>query len=419
MIHAAVIGLGGRGRMLAGLLRQHDDVAITAIADRDPVLCDRLGSDVGIADAARFAEGEDLIARAEVDLVVVATPDHAHLGPTLAALERGRHVLLEKPMAPDLEACRTIVRAQRASGAFVAVCHGLRHQNGFERVRAMVREGRIGPLISIALTERIPFWHFAHSYVRGHAAEEARSGPMILTKSCHDLDWLCHLVGAPAERLWSSGGRSWFHANRAPAGAPARCTDGCAHEATCPYSALRCYVDTARRSGWPAAMCSPTDHSREAHLAAMRNGPYGRCVWRCTNDVVDHQVVGLTFPGGISATFTVTGLSAGGGRLLRIHGGSGEIVYDQGLNRITCTTFARDETTTETVDLDDSHGQGGDAGVVASLLDAIRHDDGGRIAASAEAALRSHAMAFAAEHSRRSGQAVDLAPWTALEGSPV
>jgi predicted dehydrogenase len=411
VITMAIAGVGGRGTQFARLAaRLAPDVQVVAIADTDADRLAAIGDELAIAPAARFPGWQAMAeARLGVDAVVITTIDREHLGSSLAFLGQGCHVLLEKPMAATLADCKRIAAAQRASGRILSVCHPMRYQADLQAIKALIDGGAIGRMVSISLIEQVAFWHQAHSYVRGNAANTGRSAPMILTKSCHDLDWLCHLVGAPAERLSSFGSLSWFTAANAPAGAPPRCTDGCPHEKTCTYSALRCYVDTNRRAGWPAAMCSPSDHSREAHLRAVQTGPYGRCVWHCDNDVVDHQVVALEFSRGLTATFTMTGLTSGGGRRLRVHGTLGELSYAQGSGEAIVATFGVDEPRRHALPTAAGGHGGGDETLFAAFIAAIRSGDASGVTTSAAESLRSHAMAFAAEISRGERRQVELA----------
>lgn len=408
-IRLAIAGAGGRGTMFARCAgRRPGSAQVVAIADVHAGGLAILGDALGLPASARHLGWQAMVdAGTEADAAVIAIHDREHLGAALACLRRGWHVLLEKPMALSLEDCRAIAAAQRGSGRILAVCHSMRYQPGFQRIKETVDSGVIGRIVHVEMSEHVAFWHQAHSYIRGNAANSAKSGPMILTKSCHDLDWLSWLVGATAERVSSFGSLSWFHAGNAPAGAPERCSDGCPHLATCTYSAYRCYVDTQRRSGWPAAMCSPADHSREAHLKAIQEGPYGRCVWRCDNDTVDHQVVNLEFPGGITAGFTMTGLSSGGGRSVRVHGTLGELVYRQSPQSLTVHVFGSERTETVALGADDGHG-GGDALLFDAFIDAVASGDGSRIRTSADESLRTHAMCFAAELSRRQRRTVEL-----------
>lgn len=408
-VRLAIAGAGGRGTMFARFAAKLPEAAqVVAIADVHAGGVAILGDALGLPAAARFAGWSAMAASGiQADAAVIAIHDREHLGAALACLRNGWHVLLEKPMALSLEDCRAIATAQAGSGRIFAVCHSMRYQPGFQQVKELVDGGAIGRLVHVDMVEHVAFWHQAHSYVRGNAANGIKSGPMILTKSCHDLDWLSWLIGSTADRVSSFGSLSWFHPANAPAGATRRCTDGCPHLSTCTYSAYRCYVDTERRSGWPASMCSPTDHTRAAHLAAITEGPYGRCVWHCDNDTVDHQVVNMEFPGGVTAGFTMTGLSNGGGRTLRAHGTLGELTYVQKTNTITIQAFGSARVEEIKGGADEGHGNG-DELLFNAFIDAVRSGDGSRIRTSAAESLRTHAMCFAAELSRTRKRTVEL-----------
>src|SRR5262249_31945400 len=162
------------------------------------------------------------------DAVVVATMDQDHVGPATACLEKGYHLLLEKPMATTLEGCRLIEAAHRRSGAIASVCHSLRYHKGFAQVKEIVAGGGIRHILTIAQLEQVGYWHYAHSYVRGNWGNEGRSTFMLLAKSCHDLDFICYLVGRDCTEVASFGTLSHFRERYAPAGSVGRCTDGCA-----------------------------------------------------------------------------------------------------------------------------------------------------------------------------------------------
>jgi predicted dehydrogenase len=406
----AILGAGGRGTHIGGAIHGLPHLAtVVAVADPDSAKVAQLAGACGVPDTGRFASWQDFLASGlEVDGVVIATMDRDHVAPAVACLERGWHVILEKPMAPDLADCQRIEAAQRASGRFLTVCHSLRYQKAFRAVRDLVVGGAVGRIMTIDLLEQVGWAHQAHSFVRGNWGNSTRSAPMILAKSCHDLDYLAFLTGTPALRLTSYGHLSYFTRANAPAGAPARCSDGCPHESTCSYSALKAYVYTDRVQ-WPAALCSPTDHSMAAHLAAVQTGPYGRCVWQCDNDVVDHQVIALEFPGEITATFTMTAFTQEGGRRLRVHGTHGVLEFHDHAQEITVTTFATGNVQRISVAREGGGHGGGDTRMVRDWLEALRHGDATGLVSTAQESLRTHAMAFAAERSRRERRPVELA----------
>ncbi|HOF89008.1 MAG TPA: Gfo/Idh/MocA family oxidoreductase, partial [Armatimonadota bacterium] len=254
--------------------------------------------------------------------------------------------------------------------------------------------------------EQVAFWHQAHSFVRGNWGNEARSTFMLLAKSCHDIDYLSYLVGAPCARVASSGSLSYFTEANAPEGSADRCVNGCRVERDCPYSAIKAYVEAEHLERWPAEVCSPV-HTTAAHLEAITTGPYGRCVYRCDNDVVDHQVVLLEYAGGVTATFTMTAFTQQGGRRVRVNGTAGTIDFDE--STITVRTFADNNVETIALGAESGGHGGGDWRVVNAWLRAIKSNDAALILTDAQESLRTHTIVFAAEKARTAGRMVAMA----------
>ncbi|HOF87181.1 MAG TPA: Gfo/Idh/MocA family oxidoreductase [Armatimonadota bacterium] len=409
-ITVAIIGAGGRGRGFASLIQQAGYAGlgqVVGVAEPDDAYREQVREQCGLDAAMVFRSWQEFVAQPKrCDAVVISTMDRDHVGPTVACLEQGYHVLLEKPMATTLEDCRAIEAAQRRAGTVVAVCHSLRYHKKFARVKALIDAGRIGEIVTVDQLEQVAFWHQAHSFVRGNWGNAARSTFMLLAKSCHDIDYICDLVGRPCLRVSSFGSLRYFTAEHAPAGSTARCTDGCPVERECPYSAIRTYVEAERLDWWPACTVSAV-HTKDAHLAAITTGPYGRCVFRCDNDVVDHQVVIMEFDGGVTTTFTMTAFTQGGDRKVRVHGTEGEIAMDAAA--VTLRTFA--DTTVETIALGEEPGGhgGGDWRAVSAWLRAIVSGDRSLVLTDVQESLSSHAIVFAAERARREGRVVELA----------
>jgi predicted dehydrogenase len=409
LITVAIIGAGGRGAGFAGLVTQSGCAGlgtVVGVAEPRDAYREKLVAEYGIAPAMTFSSWQEFCAQPKMcDAVVISTMDRDHVGPAVACLQKGYHVLLEKPMAVALEDCQAIAAAHRAAGTKVAVCHSMRYHKGFAKVKELIDAGRIGKVVTLDNIEQVAFWHQAHSFVRGNWGNEGRSTFMLLAKSCHDIDYMSYLVGAPCVRVASSGSLTYFTEANAPAGSTDRCTHGCQVERECPYSAIKAYVEAEHLEWWPAEVCSPV-HTRESHLEAITTGPYGRCVYRCDNDVVDHQVVLMEYAGGVTATFTMTAFTQQGGRRVRVNGTDGTIDFDE--STIIVRTFA--DNNTETIQLgaeSGGHG-GGDWRVVNSWLRAIKFDDASLILTDAQESLRTHTIVFAAEKARREGRVVEI-----------
>lgn len=445
-VRVAVIGAGNRGGgVYARWCARHPDAAaVVAVADPDTARREAVGTEHGVPPERRHADWRALVADlADVDAVVVATPDRAHVEPTEAALAAGTDVLLEKPIAPDGDGVARVRAAAAASDATVTVAHVLRYTPFFQTVRRLLDEGAIGALVGIDHTENIGYWHFAHSYVRGNWRRSDAASPMLLAKACHDLDLLRWLAGAPCTRVWSVGALHHFRREHAPDGAPEFCLDGCPVEDTCPFHAARFYVDAlAGWDGWPVPVVT-ADPSAAGRLAALRTGPYGRCVYRCDNDAVDHQVVTLAFAGGVSATLTVTAFTEESTRTVRLFGTHGEISGHMDAGKITLRRFLPAPDVGRPTGAPATAGTpppthppacevlrchpptdragapfgallghaGGDDGLMADFVSRLRRRRAGdplpAAHTSLEQSLDSHEIAFAAERSRRTGRSVE------------
>ncbi len=404
-VTVAVLGAGMRGRTLSSYAEAFPDrLRVVAVADPQADRRDALASRHVVPANRRFASWRDLCGRPRLaDAVLVATPDREHAGPGRRLAELGYDVLLEKPIAATRAECVELVEAVEVTGVVFGVCHVLRYTPYTAEVVRIIQGGRIGRLVGVDHLEPVGWWHFAHSYVRGNWRRSDESGPSLLTKCCHDLDWLRHIVGRRALRVSSVAGLHHFTAANRPAGAAERCLD-CPVEQQCPYSAVRLYLGCLgdpERERWPLSVVTP--HATELDVRrALRNGPYGRCVYACDNDVADHQVVTIEFADGVTATLTMSAFTPMSRRRTRIMGTRGFLEGDG--HRVTVTDFVSGQADTMTPAASSTPGSGGghgggDFGVMAAFVEAVATRDRSLILSSPRESLESHLMAFAAERS--------------------
>jgi len=443
-ITLAIVGAGNRGRHTYGRwCLEHPDLArVVAVAETDVARRGTMAAEHGIGTDGAFANWHDLVdGPRPADAIVIATPDREHAAPAIAALGAGYDVILEKPIAPTQPEVDAVDEAASRSTGSVTVAHVLRYTPFFSAVRRLLDEGLIGELVTIEHAERIGYWHFAHSFVRGNWRNEALSSPMILAKACHDLDLIRWLAGDRCIGVASFGGLHHFRSEQAPPGALDRCTDGarrCPAAPDCPFDAVRLYVErTEGIATWPISVITE-DPSPAGRLAALETGPYGRCVYHADNDVADHQVVALDFANGVHATLTVSGLTPDNTRTVTLGGTRGELRGRLDTGEIEIRRFTpgadvppdgpwdRDELghaslrgderivlNATAVPLHDGHG-GGDDGLMSDVVARLRarraHVPGADDAARTSLAesIESHLMAFAAERSRRERRLIEL-----------
>ncbi|HET8845795.1 MAG TPA: Gfo/Idh/MocA family oxidoreductase [Ktedonobacteraceae bacterium] len=345
------------------------------------------------------------------DAVVIATPDALHMEPALAFAQKGYDILLEKPMAPDPESCRRIVEAATSAQVIFAVGHVLRYTHYTRHLKALVDSGLIGEIVSIQHVEPVGYWHYAHSFIRGNWRNEKQSSFMLLAKSCHDVDWLRYILGSRCIQVSSFGSLQHFKRTSKPAeaGDALRCLD-CAYEPQCPYSAKAFYQARLRQgdTGWPLDIITE-EITEDGVMAALQDGPYGRCVYECDNDVVDHQVVNLLYETGATASFTMIGTSAPRDRQTTIYGTRGELRGDgQNILHYDFVSATSSEIALETPDdIFSGHG-GGDYALMEHFVTAVANRDPDAILSGPAESLETHLTVFAAERSRREGLVVHL-----------
>ena len=406
-ITAIVLGAGSRGCTYAGYAKEHpEELQIVAIAEPREDRRNMLADQFGLPEECRFACWQDLLSQPKMaDCAFVCTLDDDHTAPAIRAMELGYDLLLEKPMSNTEDECRSIVSKANETGRKLAVCHVLRYTPFYMTLKQLIDQGQIGEVTTINQIENVGYWHQAHSFVRGNWRTVRETSPMILQKSCHDMDIILWLMGKDCKRVQSFGSLHHFTPENAPAGAPARCLDGCPHADTCPYYAPKLYMDM-NLTGWPVDVIT-TDLSPEGRRKALEEGPYGRCVYHCDNDVVDRQVVNMEFEGGAVATFTMTGLTADFCRQLKIFGTQGQIEANMGTKEIVLHRFGENKVTVPVdMGLESSGHGGGDFGIMRDFLQILRH--GGVSKTSAAVSLQSHLICFAAERSRKEHIVVEL-----------
>jgi predicted dehydrogenase len=401
-----VVGAGQRGRAYARHAVRSGAGRVVAVAEPDPGRRDRFAREFGLPADRVFDSWAELHGRERLaDAAIVATQDRDHEEPAVLLAGQGYHLMLEKPMAPMAGPAARIAEAVQRAGILFAVCHVLRYTPYTDVVKGVLDSGRIGRVVSIQHLEPVGWWHHAHSFVRGPWRDTASSSPMLLAKSCHDIDWLLYLAGQPARRVSSFGGLSHFRPAEKPAGAADVCLD-CPVEPDCPYSAKRLYFARLADDpdGWPLSVVTPVA-TEEALVAALRSGPYGRCVYNGDNDVVDHQVVTMELADGATVSFTMTAFTPYEQRKTRIFGTHGYLEGDGARLRVVDFRTGAEQLV-EVAESTSADHSGGDRALVDAFLAAVATGDAGLIRSDAATSLAGHRVVWAAEQARLTGTVV-------------
>ncbi|MFC7681136.1 Gfo/Idh/MocA family protein [Paenibacillus sp. GCM10028914] len=403
-IKAILIGAGVRGaNVYAPYARNHpEQLQFAAVAEPDPIRRSSFAIDYDIPNEHVYEDWRDVLRKPRfADAVWICTQDRMHFEVAMAALQQGYHVLLEKPISPSPLECLELEETARKSNRLLTICHVLRYTPFWSGIHKIVENGDIGKVVDIQLRENIGYAHMAHSYVRGKWNKAETASPMILAKSCHDLDLISWIMDEECTRLSSFGSLLHFRKDQAPEGATERCSDGCPHVNSCCYVDYRYYMGEGRRR----AQHFSDDLSDSMIRNLLPHTPYGRCVYHCDNDVVDHQNVNLQFRNGATASFSLSAFTHDSSRTVQISGTRGEIRGNMANQSFTVYSFADGGSTD--IQVEDGGREGTDR-MLQEFCDQVQLFTGNSLT-SASASLQSHMMAFAAEESRLGdGQCLEL-----------
>jgi len=416
MVKVIIIGAGSRGLRSYGKWIHNNPQVAQVVAVADPrKSCRHEAVDLfGIKPDKVFKDWREVFDRPQMaDAVIIATCDSDHADPAVRAAELGYHILLEKPMAPTVSDCIRIVDAARKNNTIFALCHVLHYAPFYQQLKKMIDEGRIGKLMSIQHLEGIAWWHFAHAYVRGNWRNEDLSSSILLAKCCHDLDLINWIAGSQCQTVQSFGKLNFFKPENAPENSADRCIDCMYRENKCPYSAKKFYFENLKKGclGWPLDVLI-NDMTPAALDKALREGPYGRCVFKCDNDVADSQTVNLEFKNGVTFSMMLSAFTPHG-RRIRVMGSHGYIEGDGKILRHL--SFQEDKWTEINVnklgdDVAGGHG-GGDFELMKSFIEAVEKNDPASLSADLSQTLESHLLVFAAEEARKNQQIIDFSQY--------
>ena len=392
-----VFGLGQRGNIYADFAKKYPEkFALAAIIENDEKR--REYAKTTYPGTRLFKNYQDFLAeKIPADIVAVATQDEDHKEHSIAMMQAGYDLLLEKPISNNLEDCQEIYQASKKFDKKVIVCHVLRYTPFYSAVKRAIDSGKLGEVVTIHASESVGYYHQAHSFVRGPWRNKGQSSPMILAKCCHDMDILRYLMGEPCLSVSSYGGLFHFQRDHAPVESAEYCSDCPLKD--CIYKAQTIY--TSKDGDFFANYFTTKEHTPENVVHDLKGTQYDRCVYKSDNDVVDHQVTIMQFAKGKTACHTMTAFSKEIYRDLKVHGTKAELVGVVENNAFEIRYFGGE---TEWVELDISAAnvgghQGGDFCMMNSLYQTLNGQKAEGIT-YLDVSIDSHLMSFAAEESR-------------------
>ncbi len=404
-----LIGAGQRGRIYANYIHEQGVAEIVALVDTHEGRMNDAAEYFGIKQEMCFSDYKDAFSLGKIaDAVIITSMDKDHYVQPIAAIKMGYHIHLEKPISVSEKECIDIALCAKKNNVHIVVCHVLRYTPFFSKLKEIIESKRLGKVISIQHNENIGNFHMAHSFVRGNWNNTKTSSPIILQKTCHDMDILRWLVGASCTKITSVGDLCYFNKENAPHGASEYCIN-CPVKQTCRFNAEKVYLPT--RGTWPTTVIG-LDQTEKGIKEQLKTSQYGRCVYMCDNDVCDNQSALIEFENGVTASFVMSAFTNNMCRTIKIMCEHGEIRGVDIDNVIEITPFASNATDSITKEIiitekpNSGHG-GGDNGVVDDFISLLKNESSASLS-SINYSIESHLMAFAAEKSRLEGKIVEL-----------
>lgn len=398
-VSIVAIGAGNRTNKYLEYVRRNPDKArLIGVVELNDLRRQKVAVEFGLDASCCYTDYRDFFrSPLKADAVMICTPENMHFEPAMLAIEAGYHVLLEKPIAQTLEECLAIGEAARRKNVIVSVCHVLRYHPYFIKLKELACSGELGNIISINHCTSVGVDRATHSFVRGLWSREADTNPMLISKCCHDIDFLLWLTKTRCRKITSFGSLRWFRSKNAPEGSAERCVD-CKVEAQCPFSAIDLY---RVRRDWISNFDIPQGKTIDQVIEdELREGKYGRCIYHCDNDVVDHQIVSMEMDSEVTINFSMDLFTLKDHRKTHICLTEGEIDGNETLLRVR-----RFRGGAETVyDFSNLSHQpfhaGADLDIVADFIDAI-HSEEKYLRTSIDLSVESHRICFEAERSRK------------------
>ena len=396
-VKIAIIGAGARGQCYAEYaVLNSTEMEIVAVAEPKEHLREKMAQSYNISSSRLYSNYKELLNEGVIaDGVFICTQDNTHIEPAMEAIDAGyKFIMVEKPIDKDIDKCEMLNEYAKKHNAVVQVCHSLRYTSFYRKLKEIIDSKIVGDIAHITHLESVTPFHYAHSFVRGDWNNSEKSSPMILAKCCHDTDLMVYLTGKRCKTLSSFGALTLFKEENAPEGSTKRCIDGCKYRYECPYSAMKYFGKYKNHLFREYAVEREGFSTTED---AMKNGRYGRCVYHCDNNVVDHQVVNMLFENEIIASLSMCAF-ADDGRETRIFCTMGEIYANMEKSIIEVKEFKNSNVTSYCVGHEDSLHGGADTVLVRDFISVVNGEK--EPSSSIDISVESHRICNAAEESR-------------------
>lgn len=380
-VNIGLIGTGGRSVAYVPLCLSEirENVSIRAIADIDGEKMQSYSGKYFAQDLqpAHYTDYNLMLADEAINAVIICTPDTTHREIAIAALKKGKHILLEKPMATTIEDDIAIYEESLRHDTVFRMGFVLRYTKVYKKIKELAQSGRLGRIITVEAKETLGYLHGASFFRRWHRFKK-NNGGFLNAKCSHDMDILNWIVADEPFFVSAFGGRSYFNLKE---DAAESCTD-CKLRFGCRYS------------------YKSSDYGDYNCMEAI-------CPFNAEKDIADHEVVNIEYRNGVTASFTVSTLSAEATRTMVIFGSEATLNADFSKGIIEVKYISPADSELYRMDTVSSGHGGGDEALYCDFIDSIRKESE-KNRSDARAGMLSTLVALSAEISMEQRKVINL-----------
>lgn len=385
IIRIAVAGVGQRGCAYVKMALKTENAKLTALCDSSAERMNTFAKETECGkNVSRFISYDEMLEKGDFDAVIITVPDFHHADFAVKALQRNKHIMLEKPMAPTVLECEKIIMALRKSKGIMQLGFVLREHPVYKKIKEIVLSGQLGQIMSVTADESLGVMHGA-SYMRRWHRKMVNSGGFLLTKCSHDLDLLSWIINSEPVRVSSFGGCDFFTPDKMRTHYCSECDD----KKCC----FRFQGKMVRMT--PSEKANPSKNN------------FDLCVYNDDKDSIDNQVCMIEYANHTRAVFSLNLFAPIAKRTMKIFGSSGYLEADaeSGEINVTSSTGAPKKCFKCVASNDSGHG-GSDLLFFNRFIDGILN--GTTPTADYMSGVRSTVLGTALEKSRLTGKTIEL-----------
>lgn len=400
-VKLAIIGAGVRGRYTYGeFIKKNNDICeVVAVVETKIGRRNKFKEIFDLPEDKVFEHIDDFFEKEKMaDAVIVCSKDDTHFLIATKALQKGYHVLVEGPVANNLDKLVHLkdLCENNKDKVFMAAMP-YRYSNLFLKLKEIIESKDMGTLVNISYNSYIGYDKYVHNFVRGNWRLDSDSAPLILTNSCYDLDILEFLINSTCEKISSFSELNHFTRRNLQLDMSELCIR-CSKDKECPYFAQKIYLDNEEMS--KSVHINPTKENIEEIL---KEGQYGQCVYSCDNNVSDNLISILKFKNNITATLNISAFTKEENKDIRLMFTHGEVCANLKDSTISIKKFIDDKEIIVKIQKDNA-----DEKLIKDFISKIKNNSLNNLKSSVISTISSHITGFACEFSTVSESVVDV-----------